>query len=111
MIKMPLFYTNEVQYDIADLASQILIDFGIDDSLSFVDYIFQRCDKLATDHDMYDPTDLIYGGNIIRKLTLSPTLVFYVTLDYGVHILRALREERDWKVILRTQTKYTYDDN
>ena len=39
---------------------------------------------------------------------MRPSIVFYVVLDDGVHALRALRQERNWEKVLRTETDYTY---
>lgn len=45
----------------------------------------------------------------IKKL-FSPSIIFYIIKEpeNEVHILRVLREERDWENILEKQHSYTY---
>lgn len=71
---MTVRITNEILYDIADLADNIEENFG----------------------------------SQYRKIVMRPSIVFFVVLEDGVHALRALRQERNWSKILRTETNYTY---
>ena len=71
---MTVRITNEIFYDIADLADNIEENFG----------------------------------SQYRKIVMRPSIVFFVVLEDGVHALRALRQERNWSKILRTETNYTY---
>ena len=71
--------TREAIYDIADIAEYIEVDFGID-----------RADEFQND---------------IKE---QINLLFYVIKEQEVHILRVLREERDWESILRKEQRYTY---
>jgi len=64
--------------------------------------------NLGDRFNQYPGTGIFYRGSEIRKIVMRPSLIFFVVLEDGVHALRALRQERNWSKILRTETNYTY---
>ena len=100
--------TNEILYDIADLADNIEENFGVQYAIVFEQEIETALKSLGERYQQYPGTGIFYRGSEIRKLVMRPSVVFYVVLDDGVHALRALRQERNWEKVLRTETDYTY---
>ena len=100
--------TNEILYDIADLADNIEENFGAQYAVVFEQEIETALKSLGERYQQYPGTGIFYRGNEIRKLVMRPSVVFYVVLDDGVHALRALRQERNWEKVLRTESDYTY---
>lgn len=79
------------------------------DSNAFADE-FQRgiekeFTKMVTNAKFYQKTYILYRGYDIYKKIFKPSLIFYIVKEQKreVHILRVLREERDWGNILKTQ--------
>ena len=105
---MTVRVTNEILYDIADLADNIEENFGSQYADLFEQEITDTLNRIGDNQNLYPGTGIFYRGNEIRKAVMSPSLVFYVVLEDGVHALRALRQERNWEKILRTETDYTY---
>ena len=100
--------TNEILYDIADLADNIEENFGVQYAIVFEQEIETALKSLGERYQQYPGTGIFYRGSEIRKLVMRLSVVFYVVLDDGVHALRALRQERNWEKVLRTETDYTY---
>ena len=58
----------------------------------------------------FPKTQLLYRNYHIHKKPFPPSVIFYVLMKdtQEVHVLRVLREERDWKKVLERQNNYTY---
>ena len=54
--------------------------------------------------------NLCYRGYSIYKNPFPPSVIFYIIIESEkeIHVLRVLREERDWESILARQHDYTY---
>ena len=63
---------------------------------------------VLTWESIYDITEITYRGYYIHKKLFLPSIIFYIILDNEVHILRVLREERDWEPILQNIEGYSY---
>lgn len=50
--------------------------------------------------------------DVIYKKPFPPSIIFYVVKEpeNEVHILRVLRQERDWETILVQNQEYTYPE-
>ena len=101
--------TNEILYDIADLADNIEENFGPQYADVFEQEIRDTLVRLGSNQNIYPGTGIFYRGSEIRKVVMRPSLIFYVVLENEVHVLRALRQERNWDKILRTETDYSYE--
>ena len=106
---MTVRLTNEILYDIADLADNIEENFGSQYAGIFEQEVRSTLERLTTDEYLFPGTGIFYRGSEIRKVVMRPSVIFYVIMEDGVHALRALRQERNWEKVLRTETDYTYE--
>ena len=102
--------TWEAVYDIAEIADYIEAQFGIARADRFQEEIKERLDKLETMGGIFGKTCLSYRGYSIYKYPFPPSVIFYIIRESekAIHVLRVLREERDWESILTRQHDYTY---
>lgn len=91
---------------------QIIIEaqFGIERADRFQEEIKARLDKLEILGSIFGKTYLRYRGYSIYKHPFPPSIIFYIIMESekAIHVLRVLREERDWESILTRQHDYTY---
>lgn len=61
---------------------------------------------------LFGNTHIYYRSYSVFKKPFPPSIIFYVVKEpeNEIHILRVLREERDWKKILEEQQEYTYPE-
>lgn len=66
--------------------------------------------KLGYMGSIFPKTQILYRNYSIQKKPFPPSIIFYVFIEekQEVHILRVLREERDWQRILKDTQSYTY---
>lgn len=100
--------TWEAIYDVADIAEYIEADFGIERADQFQDDIKKQMSLLGSTNVVFGRTQIYYRNYAIHKKPFPPAIIFYVMKEQEVHILRVLREERDWESILRKEQKYSY---
>ena len=103
---MNVLLTLEAIYDVADIADYIEAYFGDERSLLFQIEIEQRFHSL--DSYKRTSTGIRYQNNPIYRDVFSPSLIFFVIVDDTIHVLRVLREERDWIKVLRDKQHYHY---
>ena len=110
MQKYRVIVTWEAVYDITEIADYIEAQFGIARADRFQEEIKERLNKLETLGGIFGKTYLCYRGYSIYKHPFSPSVIFYIIRESEkeIHILRVLREERDWESILTQQHDYTY---
>ena len=101
-----------------------ILDRGIDDMEAGrelpLDEAFQKITELrdirrnARAWNYFDMggNNIYYLSYSIFKKTFPPSIIFYVIKEpeNEIHILRVLREERDWGKILKGQQNYTYPE-
>lgn len=102
--------TYEAIYDVADIADYIEAYFGQSRADIFEVDIEKQFSELSYTAGIYGDTSIEYRGYIIYKKVFSPSLIFYIIKEDGIHVLRVLREERDWKNIMSEDREYTYPD-
>ena len=70
----------------------------------------KQMEKLRVSGNAFRKTHICYRGYSICKKVFPPSIIFYIVkeAEQEIHILRVLREERDWEKILLRQQKYTY---
>ncbi|MCM1082371.1 MAG: type II toxin-antitoxin system RelE/ParE family toxin [Clostridium sp.] len=102
--------TWEAIYDLTDIADYIERDFGKNRADRFEKEIKQQIKDIGYMGGIYGNTHIHYRSYSIFKKAFPPSIIFYVIkeLENEIHILRVLREERDWKNILKEQQNYTY---
>lgn len=102
--------TLEAIYDITDIAEYIENKFGIERADSFQNDIQKQFSSLKSVGSGFGRTQILYQNYTIYKKPFPPSIIFYIIKEpeKEIHILRVLREERNWKKILKTTTKHTY---
>lgn len=110
MQKYKVIVTWEAVYDIAEIADYIEAQFGIARADRFQEEIKESLNKLEILGGIFGKTDLCYRRYSIYKCPFPSSVIFYIIRDseQEIHVLRVLREERDWKGILTRQHDYTY---
>lgn len=112
MRERKVILTWEAIYDLTDIADYIERDFGKSRADKFEKEIKQQIRDIAYTGGIYGNTHIYYRSYSIFKKSFSPSIIFYVVREpeNEIHILRVLREERDWKNILKKQQIYTYPE-
>lgn len=100
--------TWEAIYDVADIAEYIEADFGIERADQFQADIKEQMSLLGSTNVVFGRTQIYYRNYAIHKKPFPPSVIFYVMKEQEVHILRVLREERDWESVLRKEQNYSY---
>lgn len=102
--------TWEAIYDMADIADYIEADFGKVRADCFQEEMKKELEKLGYMGNVFPKTQIMYRNYFIHKKPFPPSIIFYILIEekQEVHILRVLREERDWERMLEQQKEYTY---
>lgn len=102
--------TWEAIYDVTDIAEYIEAEFGQDRADRFQLDIDMQLEHLECVGTMLRKTDLLYRGYPIYKKVFSPSIIFYIVKesDKEIHVLRVLREERDWEKVMALRQEYEY---
>ncbi len=107
-----ILLTWEAIRDIADVAEYIEIRFGCIHADRFQDNLQKELSKLGYMGGIFFNTQILYQGYAIHKKPFPPSIIFYIRKESlkEIHILRILRNERNWKAILSNNPFYTYPD-
>ena len=102
--------TWEAIYDVTDIADYIEQEFGRERADLFERDIRQEIREIGSLGGIFGNTHIYYRTYTVFKKPFPPSIIFYVVKEpeNEIHILRVLRQERDWEKILKTQQKYTY---
>lgn len=102
--------TMEAINDVTDIADYIETNFSIEEADRFLCAIKEQFSILETMGNFFGVTEIYYRRYVIHKKTFPPSIIFYIIKEpeKEIHVLRVLREERDWKRILKKQQEYTY---
>ena len=59
---------------------------------------------------IFGDTHIYYRSYTIFKKPFPPSIIFYIVKEFEkeIHILRVLRQERDWEKLLKEKQDYTY---
>lgn len=93
--------TGEAIYDITDIADYIEAEFGKERADRFQNDMREQLQSIELTGGMFGKTQLLYRGLAIYKKPFPPSIIFYVIKGNEIHILRVLREERNWESILK----------
>ena len=110
MPEYKIVLTWEAVYDITDIADYIEAEFGQKRADKFQKDIKAEISKLVYMGDIFYKTQIFYRGYSIHKKPFPPSIIFYIVKEDEVHILRVLREERNWEQMLAKKLEYTYPD-
>lgn len=112
MQEYSVILTLEAIYDIADIAHYIEIMFGLERADHFQAAMANELRSLSYMGHVFPHTQFYYRNYQIRKKLFPPSLIFYILLESQkeIHVLRVLREERNWGHLLNQMKKYTYLD-
>jgi plasmid stabilization system protein ParE len=102
--------TWEAIYDVTDITEYIDEEFGLERANQFQSDIRDELEKLEYLGAAFCKTQLYYRNYSIYLRIFSPSIIFYIikNQEKEIHILRVLREERNWKYILAHTQNYTY---
>ena len=100
--------TWEAIYDVTDIADYIEAEFGQARADRFQNDIQAQMKKLGYMSGVFPKTHILYRNYYIHK----KSIIFYVFMEHTqeIHILRVLREERDWTRVLEQEPNYTYPE-
>ena len=104
--------TWEAIYDVTDIADYIEAEFGQARADRFQNDIQAQMKKLGYMSEAFPKTHILYRNYYIHKKPFSPSIIFYVFMEHTqeIHILRVLREERNWTRVLEQEQNYTYPE-
>lgn len=110
MQERKVILTWEAIYDVIDIADYIETDFGQDRADIFQKDIKKKLQELEYTGGIFGRTHIFYRNYSIYKKPYPPSIIFYIIKEpeYEIHVLRVLREERDWEKILSEGQNYTY---
>lgn len=110
MQECKVILTWEAICDVTDIAEYIEEKFGIERANRFQNEIQKQMRALEMVGNAFGRTPVYYRNYAIYKKPFPPSVIFYILkeLKKEIHILRVLREERNWEKILAKQQKYTY---
>lgn len=102
--------TWESIYDITEIADYIEAEFGLNRANKFQNDVQKQLEDLEIYGGIFGKTHILYRSYYIYKKIFSPSIIFYIIKEpeREIHVLRVLREERDWEKILTQQQEYTY---
>lgn len=102
--------TWESIYDITNITDYIEVEFGKERADRFQNDIQGQLKDLEILAKIFSKTNIYYRNYFIYKKLFSPSIIFYIIKEQEkeIHVLRVLREERDWEKILTEQQEYTY---
>lgn len=110
MQEYEVILTWEAIYDVTDIADYIEAEFGQDRADRFQEDIKKEMEKLGYIGGGFPKTRILYRNYTIHKKPFPPSIIFYILIEkkQEVHVLRVLREERNWQNILKKTKSYTY---
>ncbi|WP_235249953.1 type II toxin-antitoxin system RelE/ParE family toxin [Faecalicatena contorta] len=110
MHEYKVILTWEAIYDVTDITDYIEAEFGQARADRFQDDIKREMEKLGYMGGVFPKTQILYRNYYIHKKPIPPSIIFYILMEQKreIHVLRVLREERDWQHILNKTKGYTY---
>lgn len=95
--------TQEAIYEILGVTEYIDETFGEERANLFLHEMEEQMSKLGNAGVIFRKTSFYYRNYSIYQKTFPPSIIFYIVkkLEGEVHILRVLREERDWMTIIK----------
>lgn len=110
MQEYKVILTWEAIYDVTDISDYIEAEFGKNRADRFQEDIKKEMEQLGYIGGGFPKTRILYRNYEIHKKSFPPSVIFYIMLEEQreVHVLRVLREQRNWRKILGKTKSYTY---
>lgn len=110
MQEVKVILTWEAIYDIVEITDYIESDFDKTRADRFQNDMKLQLETLKDTAGAFGRTYIFYRNLMIYKKPFPPSIIFYVVNKprNEIHILRVLREERNWKPLLSNTQQYTY---
>ena len=110
MQERKIILTWEAIYDITDITDYIESEFSMERADRFQSEIHRQIKSLELAGGGFGKTHIRYRNYFVYKMPFPPSVIFYVIKESEkeIHVLRVLREERDWAKLLSRQQAYTY---
>ena len=110
MQEFKVILTWEAICDVTDIADYIEVQFGKERADRFQIDINSQFKMLKTTGSIFGKSNLHYQSYSIYRKLFPPSIIFYIIKESPkeIHILRVLREDRDWKSMLTKEQEYTY---
>lgn len=102
MQEYKVILTKSAINDLVDITIYIESLFGERRADLFQNQMRREIEKLSYMWSMHPSTQIYYRGYGIHRRVFSPSIIFYICVDSKkeIHILRILREERNWEHLL-----------
>lgn len=113
MQEREVILTWESIYDITDITDYIEAEFGIERADCFQHEIRKQLKALELVGGGFGRTNIRYRNYFVYKKPFPPSVILYIIKEpeKEIHVLRVLREERQWEKMLSEQEAYTYPDD
>lgn len=110
MQECKVILTWEAIYDVTDIADYIEQEFGRERADRFEYDMKQEISEIGFLGGIFGDTHIYYRSYTIFKKPFPPSIIFYIVKEFEkeIHILRVLRQERDWEKLLKEKQDYTY---
>ena len=98
--------------NVTDISDYIEAEFSKSRADRFQDEIQAQMKKLGYMSLAFPKTHILYRNYYIHKKPFPPSIIFYVCMEqtHEIHVLRVLREDRDWIQVLQQTPNYTYPE-
>lgn len=112
MQERKVILTWEAIHDVADIADYIEQKFGQDRADQFEYDMKHEIKEIGFLGGIFGNTHFYYRTYTIFKKPFPPSVIFYIVKEpeKEIHILRILRQERDWEKTLKEMQDYTYPE-
>lgn len=102
--------TWEAIYDVTEIADYIEREFGRERADRFEYDMKREISEIGFLGGIFGDTHIYYRAYTIFKKPFPPSIIFYIVKEFEkeIHILRVLRQERDWEKLLKEKQDYTY---
>ena len=102
--------TWEAIYDVTEIADYIEQEFGRERAHRFEYEMKREISEIGFLGGIFGNTHIYYRSYNIFKKPFPPSIIFYIVKEpeKEIHILRVLRQERDWEKLLKEKQDYTY---
>ena len=110
MQERKVILTWESIYDITDITDYIEAAFDIEKADRFQHEMKEQLKCLEMVGSGFGKTNIRYRNYVVYKKPFPPSIILYIIKEpeKEIHVLRILREERQWEKLLTEQEAYTY---
>lgn len=112
MQERKVILTWEAIYDVTEIADYIEQEFSRERADRFEYEMKREISEIGFLGGIFGNTHIYYRSYTIFKKPFPPSIIFYIVKEpeKEIHILRVLRQERDWEKLLKEKQDYTYPE-